>query len=158
MSPGYSTPVEGEAVSPPVGAVVRPSPTPRAVVVVLPALSGSAWAVEAALVPRQCSGGCCFSCRALTVAHPARWRAGTPAPTTPRRCRSPRPTRHVLSGQPPLVIVVVDTVLVPIVALIVSLGAVVSTVAVTAAVVVVLPALSVALAVKLWLPSASARW
>ena len=40
--------------------------------------------------------------------------------------------------------------------LIVSLGAVVSTVAVTAAVVVVLPALSVALAVKLWLPSASA--
>ena len=40
--------------------------------------------------------------------------------------------------------------------LIVSLGAVVSTVAVTAAVVVMLPALSVALAVKLWLPSVSA--
>ena len=37
-------------------------------------------------------------------------------------------------------------------------GAVVSTVAVTAAVVVVLPALSVALAVKLWLPSAAPGW
>ena len=38
----------------------------------------------------------------------------------------------------------------------VSVGGVVSTVAVTADVVVVLPALSVALAVKLWLPSRSA--
>jgi hypothetical protein len=42
-----------------------------------------------------------------------------------------------------------------IVVLIVSVGGVASTVAVTA-VVVVLPALSVALAVKLWLPSGSA--
>ncbi len=50
----------------------------------------------------------------------------------------------------------VAPVFVPIVLLIVSLGAVVSTVAVTAAVVVVLPAVSVALAVKLWLPSGSA--
>ena len=39
-----------------------------------------------------------------------------------------------------------------IVVLIVSVGGVVSTVAVTADVVVVLPAVSVALAVKLWLP------
>ena len=38
-----------------------------------------------------------------------------------------------------------------------ALGATVSTVAVTAAVVVMLPALSVALAVKLWLPSVSAQ-
>ena len=51
----------------------------------------------------------------------------------------------------------VEPVSVPIVELIVSLGAVVSTVAVTAAVVVMLPALSVALAVRLWLPSVSAR-
>ena len=57
---------------------------------------------------------------------------------------------------PPLEIVVVEPVSVPIVPLIVSLGAVVSTVAVTAAVVVLLPALSVALAVKLWAPLASA--
>ena len=57
--------------------------------------------------------------------------------------------------------VVVAPVFVLIVVLIVAVGGVVSTcpvltVAVTADVVVVLPALSVALAVKLWLPSGSA--
>ena len=57
---------------------------------------------------------------------------------------------------PPLVMVVVAPVSVLIVVLIVSVGGVASTVAVTANVVVVLPALSVALAVKLWLPSRSA--
>src|SRR6266436_5072696 len=56
---------------------------------------------------------------------------------------------------PPLEIVVVAPVSVPIVPLIVSLGLVVSTVAVTTPI-VLLPAASVALAVKLWLPSFSA--
>ena len=56
---------------------------------------------------------------------------------------------------PPLEIVVVAPVSVPIVLLNPSLGLVVSTVAVIAAVVVLLPAASVALAVKLWLPSTS---
>ena len=54
---------------------------------------------------------------------------------------------------PPLAIVPVAPVSVAIVVLIVSAGGVVSTVAVTANVVVVAPALSVALAVKLWMPS-----
>ncbi|BAV48109.1 Uncharacterized protein MLTONO_3206 [Mesorhizobium loti] len=58
--------------------------------------------------------------------------------------------------RPPLLIVVVSPVLVPIVELIVSIGAVVSTVALIAAVVVLLPALSTALAVKLCAPSDSA--
>ncbi|TYO60742.1 hypothetical protein FXV83_42220 [Bradyrhizobium hipponense] len=62
---------------------------------------------------------------------------------------------------PPLLMVGVAPVSVVIVVLIVSVGGVVSTcpvltVAVSADVVVVLPALSVALAVKLWLPSRSA--
>ena len=57
---------------------------------------------------------------------------------------------------PPLVMVAVAPVFVLIVVLIVSVGGVVSTVAVTADVIVVLPALSVATAVKLWLPSRSA--
>src|SRR5215510_8607622 len=62
---------------------------------------------------------------------------------------------------PPLVMVVVAPVSVLIVLLIVTLGGVVSTVpvlivAVTADVVVVLPAVSVAWAVKLWLPLGSA--
>src|SRR6266404_4786300 len=56
---------------------------------------------------------------------------------------------------PPLEIVVVAPVSVPIVLLIVSLGLVVSSVKLSAAVVVTLPAASVALAVKLWLPSGS---
>ena len=57
---------------------------------------------------------------------------------------------------PPLVMVPVAPVSVMIVVLIVSVGGVVSTVAVTANVVVVFPALSLALAVKLWLPARSA--
>jgi hypothetical protein len=57
---------------------------------------------------------------------------------------------------PPLLMVGVAPVSVLIVVLIVSVGGVVSTVAVTANVVVVLPAVSVPLAVKLWLPSRSA--
>ena len=141
----------------PVGAVVSTVAVTAAVVVVLPAVS-VALAVKL-WVPSVSPMVVKLQLPPTIVAAP---RSVAPSNTctddTPLASLTVPDSASVLSWvSPPLVIVVVEPLSVPIVELIVSLGAVVSTVAVTAAVVVVLPAVSVALAVKLWLPSVSAR-
>src|SRR6266436_1177039 len=136
------------------GLVVSTVAVTAAVVVVLPAVS-VAFAVKLWL-PSVSAAVVKLQLPPLTVAAP---RSVTPSNTcTDDRFASltvPDSASVLSLLTPPLEIVGVAPVSVPIVLLIVSAGLVVSTVAVTAAVVVLFPAVSVALAVKIWLPSDS---
>src|SRR6266851_659539 len=156
LSPAMPLSVVGSRVRPvgAFGAVVSTVAVTAAVVLLLPAVSVALavklWlpSVSALVVKLQLPP--------LIVAAP---RSVAPSNTcTDDRLASltvPDNASVLSSVTPPLEIVVVAPVSVPIVLLNPSLGLVVSTVAVIAAVVVLLPAASVALAVKLWLPSIS---